>query len=207
MREINAGYRRPDGWRIARSSRTSFALAIPSLYDDAERQSRRAAHQLHPVPDHQGRRGDAFDDVMLRGKTQRHAMSLVDQRVLHSILADPQVRVDPTVAFTPPADAAHHSLRRDTALRPCRVGTGSLQPPDLGSGAPATASRPAIWPSRHLLDPLMSPVCLFHAAKAAHRELLLCRHLRCQGRTHIVGCHHSRLRFHSHDQGDLPTIM
>ena len=41
---------------------------------------------------------DAFDEVMLRGKTQRHAMSLVDA-VLHSILADPQVRVDAMLTF------------------------------------------------------------------------------------------------------------
>lgn len=41
---------------------------------------------------------DALDDVLLRGKTQRHAMSLVDA-VLHSILADPKVRVDAMLTF------------------------------------------------------------------------------------------------------------
>ena len=83
--------------------------------------------------------------------------------------------MDSIVAFTPPADrvptTAHHSLRSVTALR-------SAASTLARSNAPTSVlalrrlHRPALWPSRHLLDPLMSPVCLFHAAKAAHRELL-----------------------------------
>ena len=41
---------------------------------------------------------EAFDDVILRGKSQRHAVSLVDA-VLQSILADPRVRVDAMLTF------------------------------------------------------------------------------------------------------------
>ena len=41
---------------------------------------------------------DAFDDVIERGKTQRNAMSLTDA-VLHSILADPKIRVDAMLTY------------------------------------------------------------------------------------------------------------
>lgn len=41
---------------------------------------------------------DAFDEVLLRGKQQRHPMSLVDA-VLISILADANVKIDAMLTF------------------------------------------------------------------------------------------------------------
>lgn len=43
-------------------------------------------------------RVDAFDLTLLRGKQRRHPMSLVDA-VLHSILADVNVRIDAMLTF------------------------------------------------------------------------------------------------------------
>ena len=83
--------------------------------------------------------------------------------------------MDSIVGFTPPADrvptTARHSLRSVTALRSAASALARSNAP-TSVLALRRRPRPAIWPSRHLLDPSCRQFASFHAAKAAHRELL-----------------------------------
>ena len=87
----------------------SVAMPWPILYETINTRHARRPHWIArfesivrspdtELIDDAPYRRDALEDVMLRGKTQRDPMSLTDA-VLHSILADPRIRVDAMLTY------------------------------------------------------------------------------------------------------------
>lgn len=87
----------------------SIAMPWPILYETINTRFARRPHWIASFEgvvrspntefiDDAPYRVDALEDALVRGKNQRYAMSLTDA-VLHSILADPKIRVDAMLTY------------------------------------------------------------------------------------------------------------